>query len=173
MGTHPYANSLIYKRHSARKYTNEPVDNVRLEHILRAGMAGPSAHNAQPWSFVVIDDRKLLDEIANFHPYAKMLYEAPVAILVCAIREVVEKNPFYQQDMGAAVENMLLAATECGVGSCWCGVHPREQLEGFFLELLSMPKTLLPFAIVALGCLRSEPVSSDRYDASRVYRNAW
>ena len=85
MGTHPYANSLIYKRHSVRKYTNEPVDNVRLEHILRAGMAGPSAHNAQPWSFVVIDDRKLLDEIANVHPYAKMLYEAPVAILVCEI----------------------------------------------------------------------------------------
>lgn len=90
-----YADSLIYKRRSIRKYTEEPVRPEQLEHVLHAAMAAPSAHNTQPWSFVVIDDRKLLDAIADFHPYGKMMKAAPLAVLVCAIRSVAEGNPFY------------------------------------------------------------------------------
>ncbi len=165
--------SLIYKRHSVRKYKPDPIAQEHLDHILRAGMAGPSAHNMQPWSFVVVDDRGLLDAIADFHEYGKMLYKAPAAILVCAIREVVKNDHFYQQDIGAAIENMLLAATECGVGSCWCGIHPRLEVERPFVELLHMPEEFFPFAIVALGYRIEEPVSSDRYDASRIHHNGW
>lgn len=166
-------NSLIYRRHSVRKYRPDPIAQEHLDHILHAGMAGPSAHNMQPWSFVVIDDRKLLNAIADFHQYAKMMYEAPAAILVCANREVVEKDLFYQQDIGAAIENMLLAATECGVGSCWCGVHPRPEVEKPFVELLNIPQKLIPFAVIALGYTTGEPVASDRFDAARVHHNGW
>lgn len=165
--------SLIYRRHSVRKYKADPIAQEHLEHILHAGMAGPSAHNMQPWSFVVIDDRGLLNAIADFHRYAKMLYEASAAILVCAVRETTQKDPFYQQDIGAAIENMLLAATECGVGSCWCGVHPRSEVEKPFVELLRIPEGIFPFAIVALGYMGSEPAASDRFDATRVHRNGW
>lgn len=165
--------SLIYKRHSVRKYKPGPVAQEHLDHILHAGMAGPSAHNMQPWSFVVIDDRKILDAIADFHKYAKMLYQAPAAILVCAVRETAQRDPFYQQDIGAAIENMLLAATECGVGSCWCGVHPRQLVEKPFVELLRMPEDFFPFAIIALGYREDEPVPSDRFDATRIHHNGW
>jgi len=165
--------SLIYKRHSVRKYQPDPVKQEHLDHILHAAMAAPSAHNSQPWAFVVIDDRKLLDACADFHKYGKMLFKASAAILVCAIREVVKENLFYQQDIGAAVENILLAATECGVGSCWCGIHPKPEIEKPYVELLHIPEEYFPFAIVALGYMNEEPLSSDRYDASRVYHNGW
>ena len=166
-------NSLIYKRHSVRKYKPDLVAQEHLDHILHAGMAGPSAHNVQPWSFVVIDDRKLLNAIADFHQYAKMMYEAPAAVLVCAIREVTDNDLFYQQDIGAAIENMLLAATECGVGSCWCGIHPKTEVEKPFVELLHIPERFFPFAIVALGYMKDEPAASDRFDAARVHHNGW
>jgi nitroreductase len=171
-----YADSIIYKRHSVRNYTNEPLKTDQLEHILHAGMAGPSAHNAQPWFFVVIDDQKILEAIAKGHPYGKMMDKAQLAILVCAKKDVVEKDPFFQQDLGASIQNMLLAATESGVGSCWCGVynHVIHDLCKLFIDLLNIPDDLLPFAVIALGVPSADQKKpSDRFEESRIHRNAW
>jgi nitroreductase len=175
MLTGKYSDSLIYKRHSVRKYTKDPLNVDQIEHILHAGMAAPSASNAQPWFFVVIDERGLLDFIADKHPYAKMIKSAPLAILVCAKKEIADKDPFYQQDLGAAVENMLLAATESGVGSCWCGVHMSRagDLEKLFIDLLNIPSGIIPFAIVAFGIPEGDSKPSDRFEESRIHRNAW
>jgi nitroreductase len=114
-----------------------------------------------------------LAEISKFDPYAGMVQSAALAILVCAIKSVAEKDPFYQQDLGAAVENLLLAATECGLGACWCGIHPVAELERHFSEMLKLPDSLLPFAVIAVGHTSAVKPPSDRYDPSRVHRNAW
>lgn len=168
-----YAGSLIYKRHSERKYADAPVSPEQIEHVLHAAMAAPSANNKQPWSFVVVDDRRILDEIAGFHPYAKMLKGAQFAVVPCVIKDVAQSNPFYPQDMGACVENMLLAAVECGLGGCWCGVHPVEALEKEVAGALGIPDALFPFAVVVFGPSAGERAPSDRFDQSRVHRNAW
>ncbi|MDR1916456.1 MAG: nitroreductase family protein [Synergistaceae bacterium] len=168
-----YSKSLIYKRHSVRKYGDAPVTQEQTDHILHAAMAAPSAHNKQPWSFVVIDKRELLDKIAESHPYAKMMRSASFAIVPCVIREIAKTNPFYPQDLAASVENMLIAAAECGLGSCWCGVHPNEDIEKIFVDLLNIPENLFPFAVLAFGPATEEPVPSDRFDQSRIHYNAW
>lgn len=169
-----YLGSVIYKRRSVRKYAEGAIKPEHLDHILRAAMAAPSAHNCQPWSFVVIDDRALLDAFADMHPYGKMLYKAPAVIMACTKREVASINPYYQQDMGASIQNMLLAATECGVASCWCGIHPyATDIEKKFAEMLNMPDTLFPFALVSLGNMEGESRPSNRFDPSRVQHNAW
>lgn len=168
-----YSDSLIYKRHSIRKFTGEPVSNEQLDHILRATMAAPSAHNSQAWTFIIVDDRASLDAIADFHPYAKMMREASMAIVVCVVKEVADANVFYQQDMGAAVQNALLAATECGLGSCWCGVHPKRELEKKFTELCRIPDEAFPFAVIALGVPATSSAPSTRYEERRVHRNVW
>jgi nitroreductase len=171
-----YANSLIYKRHSIRRFTDEPVRPEQLGHILHAAMAAPSAHNTQAWEYVVIDERAKLDEIAEFHPYAKMMRTATCAILACVRRDVADANPFYPQDMGASVENLLLAAAECGLGACWCGVHPKRELEEKFASLCNLPDNVFPFAIIALGHPKDKETASapsDRYEANRAHRNTW
>ena len=73
----------VFTRRSVRQYTDEPVSDQAIETILRAAMQSPSAANMQPWHFVVINDRRLLDRIPDFHPYSSFLREAPVAIVVC------------------------------------------------------------------------------------------
>jgi nitroreductase len=164
---------LIYKRHSVRRYADAPFSPEQADHVLHAAMAAPSANNKQPWSFVVVDERKTLDAIAELHPYARMMKGASFAVVPCVIRDIALSNPFYPQDMGASVENMLLAAVECGLGSCWCGVHPKEELERGIAGLLGLPDTVFPFAVVAFGALADDPSPSDRFDESRVHRNAW
>lgn len=73
----------IMSRTSVRSFLDQPVESEKVEMLLHAAMAAPSACNKQPWHFAVIDDRKLLDQIPHFSPYASMAKEAPLAIVVC------------------------------------------------------------------------------------------
>jgi len=163
----------ILSRRSIRRYQNRPVEEPLVEYCLRAAMAAPSAHNQQPWAFVIIDNRQLLDAIPGFHPYSRMLYEAPMAILVCGDNSDLKSPDFWPQDCAAAVENILLAACSRGLGSVWMGVYPKEPIMQGFRRLLELPDTLVPFALVALGYGAEEKGPSDRYDPGRVYRNVW
>ena len=106
----------ILTRRSIRSYTDQDVEPEKIEAILEAGMAAPSGKNGQPWDFIVLTRREILDEMAERLPYAKMLREARVAIAVCADRT---KSPYWYVDCSAAAENILLAAHALGVDSCW------------------------------------------------------
>ncbi|MDR1510162.1 MAG: nitroreductase family protein [Synergistaceae bacterium] len=173
MLTGKYSDSLLYRRHSVRKYSGAAVTPEQAEHILHAAMASPSADNTQPWSLIVVDERRLIDEIASIHPYADMMKTASLAVIPCVIKSVADDNPFYPQDMGACAENMLLAAVECGLGSCWCGIHPQKDLENKFISLFKIPDTLFPFCVIAFGEPADAMPPSDRYDASRVHHGSW
>jgi len=149
------------------------VEEEKIEILLRAAMAAPSAHNQQPWAVVVIDDRTILEAIPDFHPYSKMLLTAPLAFLVCGDTEHLKAEMFWEQDCAAAVENVLVEAVHQGLGSCWMGVHPHEKLKEAMQKLLHLPEHLVPFALIALGYPGEEKKPSQRYDPSRVFRNAF
>ena len=100
----------LFTRRSIRKFTDEPVSDADLQLVLKAAMCAPSAHNKQPWHFVVVRDTALLSAIAERHPYAKMAAEAPVVVVVCANPEESKSPGYWQQDCSAALENMLIAA---------------------------------------------------------------
>jgi nitroreductase len=163
----------ILSRRSIRSYTDRMLNDAVFEHLLKAAMAAPSAHNQQPWEFVVIDDRKLLDAIPEFHPYSKMLRQAPAAIVVCARSSGLKSDEFWPQDCAAATENILLAATALGLGSVWLGVYPKEPLMKGLRALLGLPDDIVPFSIVSLGYPAETKKPSDRYDPARVHKNGW
>ena len=164
----------VFTRRSVRQYTDEPVSDQAIETILRAAMQSPSAVNLQPWHFVVIDDRTLLDHIPDFHPYSSFLREAPVAIVVCGDLERDRLDASYWvQGCSAATQNLLLAAHAIGLGAVWLGVYPRrERIEGV-RRLLHLPDNLVPLNIVSLGHPAESPAQFDRFDPSRVSRNIW
>lgn len=161
----------IFTRRSIRSFTDKPVSQEDIRYILKAAMAAPSAKNTQPWRFIVIDDRKILDEIPNFHPYSKMLHEAPVAIAVCA-DTVGSYKGMWVQDCAAATQNMLLAAESKGLGSVWLGVYPTDLVDSV-KDLLKTPDNIVPFSIVALGHKVAEKQPNDRYDEEKVHYNSW
>lgn len=163
----------IFTRRSIRKYTDQPVSDELMETLLRAAMAAPSAGNQQPWHFVVIRDRKVLDKIPEFHPHSKMLYQAPVAILVCGDPTVEKYEGRWPLDCSAATENLLLAAHAKGLGAVWLAVYPVEERMAKLRELLGIPEHINPFALISLGHPAEEKEPADRYKKERVHQDKW
>ena len=111
----------ILARRSIRKYTDQPVPDGVIKELLDAAMSAPSAGNQQPWHFVVLRDREILDEVPKFHPHSLMVKEASAAILVCGDPTLEKHKGYWVQDCTAATENILIAAhararEQCGLG---------------------------------------------------------
>ena len=92
----------IMGRKSVRKYLPKPVEKEKIEVLLKAGMAAPSGKDVRPWELIVIDDREVLDSMAAVLPYAKMLKEAPMAIVVCGD---TTKSSYWYLDCSAVTQN--------------------------------------------------------------------
>jgi nitroreductase len=162
----------IMTRRSIRRYTGEQVSLEHERKLLGAAMAAPSAHNRQPWHFIVVRSRETLDRIPEYHQYSRMLKEASLAVVVCGDNEV-QTTDFWTHDCSAATENMLIAANALGLGAVWLGVHPGEELVRETRELFGIPDHVTPLCIVSVGYSAEEKPPGDRYDESKVHREKW
>ena len=164
---------IIHTRRSIRKFTDEPVSAEDVQTLLKAAMVSPTATKSQSWRFVVIDDRNLLQEIPNIHPYTTAATHAPLAILVCGDVEAGRAPGFWPQDAAAAIQTMLLAARAINLGGVWCGIHPNEEREAAFIKMFGLPGTVRPLGLVILGHPAQPFTYEDRYDAAKVHHNHW
>ena len=167
------AMTSILTRRSVRKYTSRKISEIIIKEIIDAGFSAPSAGNQQPWHFIIIDDRRLLEKIPEFHPHAKMLLEAERAILVCSDLNLETHKGFWMIDCSAATENILIAARAKGLGACWLGVYPRKRRINGLRKMLKIPMNIIPFSLISLGYTSVEQSKLDRYDSSRIHRNIW
>ncbi len=144
----------IHNRKSVRSFTDEKVTQEQLETLLKAGMAAPTARNIQPWAFIAVTDRKTLDQLANALPYAKMLFRATAAIVVCGLPERAGSDSpegYWVQDCSAATQNILLAAESLGLGAVWTGVYPRSERVNKVREILGIPEKVFPLNVIPIG----------------------
>ena len=163
----------LLERRSIRTYTPQPVSDDIIKELIRAAMCAPSAGNEQPWHFVVINERRILDEIPTFHKHAGMVKKAPAAILVCGDLEKEVHKGFWVQDCSAAVENLLIAVADKGLGAVWTGLYPREDRVEGMRRLLGIPEHIVPFALIPVGYSNEKNRSVERFDASRIHYNKW
>ncbi len=163
----------ILDRRSIRRFTDQPIDNETIKNILTAAMYAPSAVNLQPWHFVVIDQRPMMEKIMEIHPHARMLRTASHAVVVCGDIHLQHADGYWVVDCGAATQNLLLAAHALELGSCWVGIHPREERKAAFSRLLSLPSHVLPFALVALGYPEEHKPRPERFHPEKVKHNNW
>ena len=163
----------IRTRRSIRKFTGDPVSDEMIQKILTAGVMAPSAGNEQPWHFVVIRKRETLRAISQAHPYAEMVQEAQVAVLVCADMERVKHKDYWSQDCAAATENILLAAHALGLGGVWVGLYPRERRLAELRVVLPLPDHVVPFSLIPLGHPGEKKESENRFDPSRIHYEVW
>jgi nitroreductase len=163
----------ILRRRSIRQYRGVPVNKSDIQLLLKAGMYAPSARNQQPWHFVVIDQRKLLNSIMDVHPYASMLSGAELAILVCGDENLELSKGYWPVDCAAATQNILLAAHAVGLGGVWLGVYPRKERQKGIRELIALPDHVHPFSLVSIGYPAEEKAFPDRFKEERIRWNQW
>jgi len=163
----------IMTRRSIRRFTQEPVTKEDVETILRAAQAAPSAGNQQPWRFIVLEERDTLVAASRTSPYARMLADAAIGIVVCGDTIELRHALMWQQDCSAAVQNALLAAHALGLGAVWLGYYPKMERVGPLKQLLGIPDDIEPLAVLAIGHPAEEKESVDRYDPSFVHHGRW
>ena len=167
------AYEAILTRRSIRAYTDQPISEELIHKLLVAAMSAPSAGNGQPWQFVVITERAVLDALSDLLPFGKMLKQAPLAITVCGDTKGSARESYWVQDCSAATENLLLAAHALGLGGVWLGVHPREDRVAGVRKILGIPEQVTPLCVLAIGCPAEPSGPVDRYRAERVHRDRW
>jgi nitroreductase len=167
----------IEKRRSVRKYLDVPVEWEKVGNILRAAQLAPSAGNLQDWRFVVVTNKDTRRKIAEAALQQSWIEQAPVIIVVFSephktkrfYGEIGEKV-YSVQNGAAAIENMLLAATDQGLGSCWVAAFDENMLT----TLMGSPKHAKPQAIITVGYPDENPIMPTKFALyDMTFINAW
>lgn len=158
-------NKLVYKRESVRKYTDQKIDRDDLELCVRAGQLAPSACNSQPWTFVIVDDESLVQQVAQatFNPVIKFNKFTPgaVAFVVVVMEKTnisswagsITSNLEYNFiDLGIATQSLCLQAADIGVGTCMLGYFDQKKIK----KLLDIEKGKRVGLVVAMGYSQHE-----------------
>jgi nitroreductase len=165
--------TALLTRRSVRHYAPCQIPEAEVQLMLRSAMHAPSAHNEQPWHFVVLTERHLLDAVPAFHETAGPLRKASLGILVLGEPGLQVRPGRWMQDCAAATQNLLLAAHALGYGACWFSFYPQESRVLGMRALLTLPETIEPFALVGIGG-RVDPLPEvDRFKPERVHYNRW
>jgi len=166
---------FIFGRRSIRRYRPGEVSEEAVQGLLAAAMAAPSAVAKDPWRFVVVRQRQRLARLAAVLSNGQMLESATLAIAVCGDLAAAHDGQlsYLLQDCAAAIENLLLGAHRLGLGSCWLGVHPREQRMKSLKEILCLPASFIPVACIAIGQAAETKAPRTRFNPDYVHFEEW
>ena len=163
----------IMTRTSIRQYKDQPVEQEKIDIMLKAAMAAPTAVNLQPWHFIVITDKKTIGLLSGKQPT-----NAPLLIAVCGDTDKTTmpdgkmKLPdFWVQDVSAATENLLLAAHALGLGAVWTGVYPAMERVAEVANVLNCPKNIVPVAVVRVGYPDEAPEPKNKFKEENISYN--
>ena len=160
----------LQRRRSVRKFTQQAVPEEMIDALLHAAMSAPSACNRQPWEFYVVTQPESLEKLrkaSRFTNYAATLAIIVVGSLSRALPQ--QLGEYWIQDCSAATENILLQATELGLGSVWCGIYPQKRCQQRVSELLGLGEKQIPLNVIFLGFPAETPEPRDQYKESNVH----
>lgn len=157
----------IFKRVSVRKFQDREVEKDKIEMLLRAAMASPSAKNQQPWRFVVVTDKEKIKELSTCSIYSKFAEKAPLIIAVLYDDSNLNAPEFVEIDCAICTENILLEAAELGLGGTMIGVCPDKERMNNVSKVLET-KGLKPFTYIPIGYPVEEKEQTDRFDIDKV-----
>ncbi len=164
----------IHKRRSIRRYLNQPVEKEKITKILEDAQLGPSAANTQPCHFIVISDSKVRESLRAAYN-ADWFLNAPTIIVVCANPKEAwrrrDGEEFWKVDGAIAMQNLILTATELGLGTCWVANFTEKELK----KALNIPRDINVVAMTSLGYPAEEkgPATDRKSLVATVHYEKW
>ena len=144
---------VVEKRRSIRRYKSTPVPKEKILRVLEAARVAPSAGHRQPWHFIVVEDKETIRKLAK----SEWAAEAPVMIV--GLADEPASPGWCLNDLGIALEHIVLAATNLGLGTCWMGQTGREEM---IKSLLGIPDNFKVVAVVPMGVPDETPSPKER-----------
>lgn len=164
--------NCIMTRTSIRQYQDRPVEQEKVEQLLRAAMAAPTAVNKQPWHFYVLNTKEAINRLADASQRGSdMVRSAALVIVVCGDMDKAlegKAREYWIQDTSAATENLLLAAHALGLGAVWTGVYPMKERVEMTTKVLSLPENLVPLCTILIGYPAENPTPKDKWKPENV-----
>lgn len=166
---------LTKTRYSCRNYTTQSVESEKLVSVLEAGRIAPSACNNHPTRVLVCNTPELLEKAAACQPrFAKdgSIFGAPVVLLVCAVQDDAWVRPYDQMNASAidtaiVCDQMMMQATELGLGTCWvCHFSPERAREQFDLE-----KGIYPYHMLTVGYASDAIADAEKREARTIKKD--
>lgn len=168
------AMTALRTRRSVRSYTGEAVSQDDVQAMLGAAMSAPSAVNEQPWEFIVVRDKKQLEDLGKSNTFSRFVSTAPLAIITCGnMQKCKFDGAYWQQDVSAATQNLLLAAHALGLGAVWTGVYPKEDRVKAIQALCALPDYVKPLAMVVIGHPDKAIPAVNRFAPAAVHEGTW
>ncbi len=171
----------LLTRRSVRQYQDKKIPKSVMEEIIKAAQYSPTAHNRQPWEFLVVDDKEILADLRHLQRWTSFAKNAACVVFVCGDidrsfnrNKEDEKWSFIDVDCAIATENLMLAAWSKGIGSCYCGAAPMQKVVDALKAYLHLPDNIRPFAIVPMGYPAETPKQpDDRYHPEKIHWGKW
>ena len=163
----------LFNRCSIRRFTNEPLTEEQINLLMKAAFSAPSAKNAQPWEFILVTDPRKLHELSDLSPYAKPISGSALGIIVCANLNRNEMIDFCEQDCAAATQNILLEATELGLGGVWLGMYPAPGRSERLKVVFNLPDKIVPLWMLAIGHPDEQTSVKDKWNDAYIHYEEW
>lgn len=171
-------NNIIFTRRSICSFIKEKkVESEKIELIIKAAMQAPSSCNKQPWEFLVLDDKDVINSIAPLDRHFSLAAKAPLVIIAMGNEKTSYKGEngalWYPLDVSAATQNILLQAAKLGLGGVWIGSYPDEVRIKGLQKHFNIPEHIIPFAVIAIGYSEESNKFVNRYDSTKVHYNKY
>lgn len=161
--------NAIFNRTSVRQFEMREVESEKIEKMLQAGFAAPSALNERPWEFYVVTNKEKLLALAEMSKYSQPLKNAPAAIVICANTGTLKNLDFVDINCAIAAENIWLEVEELGLGCVFLAVRPFEGRAAVVAKVLNLPENVIPFGVMPFGYPKNKRQAKSRYNPDRVH----
>lgn len=175
----------ILNRKSVRNYLPDTaIAPDVMNEMLRCAMAAPTGIDIRPWRFVVVNNTAAFDTIFDESDFNLKMYRSASAVVIfCAdttmTRQdstgaaITKPDPIWRDDMGACVENFLLAAEAYGLGACWTACYPFAERMNPVRKAFGLPDNVLPYAIVPVGYPAGTAQPKDKWKPENIHQDRW
>ncbi|MBR6013490.1 MAG: nitroreductase family protein [Selenomonadaceae bacterium] len=161
--------NAIFTRTSVRQFEEKEVEQEKIEKILQAAFASPTAKNQQAWEFYVVTNKEILQKLSTASPFATPAANAPAAIVICYRKENLRVPEKVEIDCAIATENIWLECEELGLGGVMLGIAPEEDRMKAVEEILNIPENLRAFTIFPFGYPKNKKPQKNRYDENKIH----
>lgn len=165
--------SIINNRQSIRTFNQKEVEKEKLIKLVESAMCAPSSKNKQPWQFIILDDKELINDLSQAHPNWKILKNTNKVIIICGDLEQEEREKHMVMACSAATQNILLKCVEVNLGAVWLGLYPDDIRINYIKDKLNIPNYILPISLVAIGYYDNLNQKQRKLDLDKIHFNIW